>query len=446
MIRPQIVSVTCPSCRHRYGTRVQPLVDVTETPELKNALLQGRLNLGICPQCGMEALLPTPFLYVDREKELALVYMPQETGLDNARQQGVIGDLTNRLLNALPPEQRKAYLLQPRMFFTLKSLVEAVLEADGVTPEMMEASRARFGLLGRLLDVVDREETVKEIIREHDSEIDEEFYQALLFLLEDNLQEGRQEQAERLARLRDKIVAHSAWGQKTLAEAERQEQQRTEAARRSLLDEVIATTGDEELKRLVATGRPLIDYEFYQMLTSRMEAAEKAGDKEEAKRLSGLRDRVLDLTDSFDKKVRASLEQAGALLRTLLESENMAEAVHEHQEEVDQLLLSLVDLNIELASRSRQVQTVKKLLVLRDLVLDAFREKAPPPLRVLGRLVEEKDPEARKDLLRENKALLTQAFVGMVDGMLNEIEIEGDRRAIQHLQTIRKEILEVMHA
>jgi hypothetical protein len=54
-----------------------------------------------------------------------------------ADQQKMIGRLTQQVINNLPPEQRKAYLLQPQQFFNLKTLIETILQADGITPEML---------------------------------------------------------------------------------------------------------------------------------------------------------------------------------------------------------------------------------------------------------------------------------------------------------------------
>jgi len=444
MSKPQIASVTCPSCGHPYATRVQSVVDVSEMPELKALLLQGRLNAAICPQCGTQVLLTSPFLYVDREKELAFVYMPQEPGLDNTQQQGIIGDLTNAVLNELPPEQRKAYLLQPKTFFTPESLTQAVLEADGVTPEIMEDSRAQGRLAEQFLAVVDDEETLKRLIQEHDQELDEEFFQLLTLLLEESIQGGAEEQANRIARLRDQIVAHSTWGQKAMAEAQRQQEEQLREARETLLEGVINVEEDEELEYLLAAGRPAIDYGFYQMLTERIESAEKAGEKEEAQRLSDLRDRILSLTDKLDKEAQAAIEQAGETLKSLLTNENMAAAVQEHREKIDRVLLNMLDMNIEYAYQQGEREVINRLLALRTMVLGVLREKAPPPLRLLDDLLTEGDPESRQRLLEEKKDLLDQDFLALVDALLNDAEVAGDRSVARGLQTVRQEVQEAM--
>ncbi|MFN8450295.1 MAG: hypothetical protein U0521_17340 [Anaerolineae bacterium] len=45
----------------------------------------------------------------------------------------------------LPQQSMKGYLFQPRRALTMQGLIEQVLQADGVTPEMIGEQRARVG-------------------------------------------------------------------------------------------------------------------------------------------------------------------------------------------------------------------------------------------------------------------------------------------------------------
>ncbi|MBC7222837.1 MAG: hypothetical protein H5T59_00930 [Anaerolineae bacterium] len=441
MIRPQTAALACPACGQNYTTRVYPVVDVTETPELKDLLLRGTLNVGICPNCGARAEIATPFLYVDREKELALVLMPQEMGLDNTRQQAIIGDLTNQVLGALPPEQRKAYLLQPRMFFTLKSLMEAVLQADGVTPEMVEAMQAKGAFLNQLLSMADDATSLQSLVKQRDGEVDEQLFAMASDVLQQSAQSGQMALAARAARVREALVTHSTWGQKALAEAEQAQREDLERAQAELLEEVLksADAKDEELKVLLAAGRPLIDYGFYQRFAERIEAAEQAGKADEAKHLEHLRDRVLRLTEELDREMEQVLRQAGQLLRTLFSAEDMVAAVQEHADELDPLLLQLIEFNVEGAMAEGRRDVAQRLLALRDLVADALTERAAPPVRLLKRLLDTETEEARRALLEENRDVLNYDFLLLVDSLLNDAEVEGDKKSAQTLRAVRAE-------
>jgi len=174
----QTASIACPNCQHRFTTPVLTIIDVDRNPQLKSLFLSGQINVAVCPQCGQGGELGTPLVYHDSEKELLLTLVPAEMGLSDLEQQRIIGDLTNRVISALPPEKRKGYLLRPRTFMRRESMIEAILEADGITPKMLEAQRARADLLERLVSTTS-EEARRAIAQENDAQIDYEFLHLL---------------------------------------------------------------------------------------------------------------------------------------------------------------------------------------------------------------------------------------------------------------------------
>ncbi|MCK4470392.1 MAG: CpXC domain-containing protein, partial [Anaerolineae bacterium] len=151
---PQVMlaRVTCPGCRNPFDTPVEQILDVRDDPSGKIRVLNGLVNVAACPHCGVRGALNLPFLYHDPDNELALLYMPLEAGRSDLERQQAIGKLTSTVMDSLPPEERKMYLLQPQIFLTLENLANKILEADGVTPEMIEQQRARVELLQRMLD------------------------------------------------------------------------------------------------------------------------------------------------------------------------------------------------------------------------------------------------------------------------------------------------------
>ncbi|MGC8838364.1 MAG: CpXC domain-containing protein [Anaerolineae bacterium] len=442
MIRPQTVSVTCPSCRQNYATHVYPVVDVTEAPELKDLLLRGTLNAGICPHCGTQVEIVSPFLYVDREKELALVLMPQELGMDNARQQALIGDLTNRVLNALPPEQRKAYLLQPRMFFTRKSLVETVLGADGVTPEMLRALQAKGAFLGELLSVADDDKKLEALLRERNAEVDEDLFAMATDVLQQSAQAGEMAQAARAARVREAIIEHSTWGQKVLSEALEQRAAQKAEAQAQFLEAILAAKDEEELELLLWDNRPLVDADLYQLFAKRAEEAQGAGNEKEAKRLRDLRRNVQRLTKRLDRELEEQLNKALALLETLAGAKDMAAAVQEHAAEVTPLLLKVIEFNAELALEKGYRDIANRLTVLWKLVSDVLRDKAPWPVRLLNLLLDAEDAEERRQIMQEHRDEMNTDFLAFLDEVLNDVELEGDWSEVEALRQVRQETAE----
>jgi hypothetical protein len=50
-----------------------------------------------------------------------------------------------------PPEKRKSYLFRPQTMLTQQRLFETILEADGITPEMIKSQQEKLHLLQQLL-------------------------------------------------------------------------------------------------------------------------------------------------------------------------------------------------------------------------------------------------------------------------------------------------------
>ena len=153
MFRPQLVTVNCAHCGFPFQIPVFSIIDVRQNPELKPALLSGQLNAAQCPSCGKVNYIGGPLLYHDPDHEFLAVYIPMEANIPETERQKIIGELTNALMNALPAEQRRGYMLTPQQFFDLEALIRKILELDGVTSEMLEASSRKIDLLDRLLNL-----------------------------------------------------------------------------------------------------------------------------------------------------------------------------------------------------------------------------------------------------------------------------------------------------
>ena len=125
-----MTQVRCPNCKAPVQAAIEQLIDVSEDPSAKARLLSGSLNAIRCPSCRYEGALASPLVYHDPAKELLLTYVSMELGLKKDHQERLLGQLINQAVNRLPPEQRKAYILQPQAMLTLQGMTERILAAD----------------------------------------------------------------------------------------------------------------------------------------------------------------------------------------------------------------------------------------------------------------------------------------------------------------------------
>ncbi|HSQ39277.1 MAG TPA: CpXC domain-containing protein, partial [Anaerolineales bacterium] len=203
--------VSCPRCRQPVPANVEQLFDVSHDPGAKQRLLGGVSNFVRCPYCGYEGRLATPVVYHDNEKELLLTFFPPELGLPVNEQEKMIGPLIKQVMDRLPAEKRKAYLLSPKPNLTYESMIELILGKDGITPEMLKSQQERVGLIDRLLQASSAE-IRSEIIKQNEKLFDEQFFGLFSRLAQSAAQSQQPKLAEALGGLQEQLLKETEFG------------------------------------------------------------------------------------------------------------------------------------------------------------------------------------------------------------------------------------------
>jgi hypothetical protein len=424
-----LARVTCPSCQNQFQASLERVLDAREDPSAKMRVLNGLVNVAACPHCGARGALNLPFLYHDPDKELALVYMPMETGRDELERQRLIGDLTSAAMNDLPPEERKAYLLQPQIFLGMENLSNKILEADGVTPEMLAEQKAKAEMLQRMLDATS-DEVLAVMIKENDDAIDADFLRMLTMNLELAQASGQAADVQRLLVLRNKLLELSSEGRVAKARREMLEALRSEPTRDNLVELLVQAPDEQARELLVTFGRPLLDYLFFQSLTSRIDSAP---DKSEKERLTALRSEVLALRDRLDEETRALYEERSALLRDLLLSDDPETLARRRFQELDQAFFNILAANLQEAQSAGESETVEALQEVWSLVLRLVEETLPPEMQLFNRLMMAEDDMEIERLLEARRELVTERFIQFLEeaeaNMQEDGSVESAERA-----------------
>lgn len=437
----QTVPVTCPNCNNRFVSPVLTIVDVGQTPEAKALLLSGQLNIAVCPQCGHAGMLSTPMVYHDPEKEILFTYLASELGLPEVEQQRIIGDMTNRVISALPAEQRKGYLLRPDGFFRLERMIEAILEADGITPEMLQAQRAKTTLLDRLLRA-SSDDARQLIVQENETQIDYEFFQILTLNIELAQANGQEEAVQQLLGLRKQLLAWTAAGREVADREEAIKELGTELTREGLLEKLIdaALAGKQtKVETMVAVARPAIDYVFYQELTARIETAEQTGSTQQARTLKALRENILELTAEIDAEVQKATEEAAKLLQKILQSDDLEKTVRANQGRIDDLFMSALAMNIQSAEQSGRSDDVERLAQLSDIIMNLVQESQPPEIQLINRLMSVEYPNGTQMLLDENRQRVNPQLLEIMQLVEEDLIQSGREEVARRLTKIREQ-------
>jgi hypothetical protein len=436
MFPPQKITVTCPQCRTPYPAEVYSIVDVRQEPALKTELMRGRLNLSVCPTCGRQNPMMAPILYHDPSHDLLAAFLPPELNLSEMQRQRIIGDLVNRLMTQVPTQDRRGYFLQPRQFLTLQSLMDAVLMAEGATREDLDAQRSRSAFLERLIAAARDEESLRTVVRDHDSDIDADFFTMLTAIAQDAVADNNEQAAEALLGLREILLDMSSYGKKIRAQQEAVASISESTTREELLGKIIAAPDDGVVDALVIAARPLVDYTFFQLLTGKADALKKE-DRAEAGRLERLRDKIVELTTTLDKATREALDRAAGTLRDILGHQDVREGVRHHAGEINEAFMSVLTLNLQAAQQRGNKSVFQMLRRVWEEVQNMLDENAPPEVRLLNQLVRAEYPEGTRALLEANRAQIDDKFLEAMDSVATQMDTEKNAEVAKRLRQIR---------
>lgn len=409
--------INCPQCKTPFTAKVEQIFDVSRDPSAKARLLRGAANVMTCPRCGFQSMIAAPIVYHDPEKEILYSYIPIELRLPQLEQDRVLGSLTRAILNSLPPEQRKGYLLQPALpFLSLQTLVEKVLEADGVTKEMLEAQQAKVGLIEKLLRSKTEEE-IAAFVKDHDADLDYAFFDLFTAAIQSAAEQGDRASAEKMLALRNQVVELSSLGQKSNEQARKMEAIANELNELSdkltpamFFDLVVKTNDLDRSIALVSLARPLVDYNFFMTLTQLINQAPDA----ERQRLQQLRETILDTVGKVDQVAQQQTQQSTSLLQALLEAPDLKPAIKQNMQLIDNTFMALLGQNYEAAKKAGRTDVADKIQKIGDAILEVVRDSAPPEIRLINELL---NFETEEESLAEAKRRLVEITPPVIEAM-----------------------------
>jgi len=417
--------IACPRCKQMITANVEQLFDVAADPGAKQRLLGGISNMAHCPHCGYEGRLATPIVYHDADKELLLTYFPPELGLPINEQERLIGPMITQIMNRLPPEKRKGYLLKPVANFTFESMMETILGKDGITPEMIKSQQERLNLIDRLLQMTSAD-VRSEVIKQNVKLFDEQFFALFSRLLQAGAQSGQEQLAQQMSDLQKQLLTETEYGrqlQAQVGELEAAAKSLQEAGkgltREKLLDLMIEAPSEARLKAYVSLARNGMDYTFFQNLTDMIDKA--SGDQK--KKLEDLRTKLLDLTNEIDKQLEARYKQAQELVEKLLTQDDVAKATKDNIQSFTQDTVEIVQTMLRQASEKNDYARMGKLQKMVEVLEEA---SAPPPeVAFIEQLLDAPDEAAIEKMLNDNASVVNDGFMEALNGLVAQIDAQA---------------------
>lgn len=372
------------------------IIDVGRDPALKTALLQGRIQN-----------LAAPFMYHDPAKQFCFVLMPLEINIGQVEQQRIIGQMTQAIMRGLPEDAPRAYLLAPKTFFTFQTMVEAILQGDGITPEMLKEQQGKVDIMRELLRMTDVE-LRRKTVRENDAKIDSQFFELLGATLEANLSAGREAVAEQLNTLQKLLIEETTYGKVVGRRLSLLEAFQKSPTREVLLEQLVAADDAQSREILITVGRQLLDYAFFQSLTQRVDAAATAAEKD---RLIALRKEVQDVRDKIDSASRAFMQEKAQLIQTIASSKDPLQTARENADLIDDAFLQVLQMNMQSASQRGEENAIKALEAINDIAMQVMAERQPPEVQIVNALIAADYPQETKKILEEVKEMADDRLI-----------------------------------
>ncbi|HSK88792.1 MAG TPA: CpXC domain-containing protein [Anaerolineales bacterium] len=413
--------IACPRCRQPIPANVEQLFDVTQDPQAKQRLLGGISNMARCPHCGYQGRLATPIVYHDNEKELLLTFFPPELSMPLNEQERLIGPLIKQVTDRLPAEKRKGYLLNPIPNLTYESMIQTILGKDGITPEMLKEQQERVQLIERLLQASSAD-VRSEIVKQNLNLFDEQFFALFSRLAQSAAGSGQEPVARAMVDLQNQLLEETEFG-RGLKESVGELEAATKAlqevgqglTREKLLEIVLQSPGDARLRAYVTVARGGMDYQFFQLLSEKIDKA--SGD--ERTRLEAIRTKLLDFTNEIDKQMEARYKQAQDFVESLLAQDDIIQAVRNNLNNFTQDAVEVVNQMLRQASEKSDYTRMGKL----QKMVEVLREvSTPPEVAFIEQLLDTPDDTALAKMLEGNKDLINDQFMEALVGLVAQVD------------------------
>ncbi len=392
--------------------------------------------------CGYRGVYPSILVYHDPEKELLLTFAPPELNLPRNEQERITGALINQVINSLPLEKRKGYLLNPAAAFTLQGMFERILEGDGITREMIQAQQQRLNLIQRLLNASSGDVRA-ELAKQEDAMIDATFYSLLRRLSESAALSGDEAALQELEQLQQDIMPHTTFGRELQAQAQDVEvavkdlqAAGRELTREKLLDLVVNAPSENYQRAMVSLARAGMDYQFFQQLSERID---RAGG-EEHERLANLREKLLEWTHQVDQQIEAHARETRELFNAILEAEDIQDAMTQSLPYVDEFFVQELNQSMQTARSQGDLEKLGKLQKMIEVIQKA--SQPAPGVSLIEKLIDVPNDENQKDawrsILAENADQVTPDFLSALSNIAGQVQEGEDAELAQRFKELNR--------
>ena len=434
---------SCPRCQQPVLVDIQQVFDMGSDPLAKQKLLSNVSNTLQCPSCGFQGMVPVPIIYHDPDKELMLTFFPPDLNTPVNEQEKQVGPMINKIIDNLPKEKRKAYLLQPKSMLTFQTMIEKILEADGITKEMLEEQQKKIKLLEKLIQTPPADRLA--IFEQEKETIDISFFSILSRIVESTMAQGDEKSQKPLLELQKQLFEHTQVGKDLFTQSKEtesaikslQEASKDGLTREKLLELLENAPSDIQFSTIASFARSGLDYGFFQQLTEKIDSL---SDEKEKNKLVTLRDKLLKITEEIDRQMQERMQSSKELLEKILSMENIEAEVEKSLNMVDDFFIQVLQSELTSARKDGNLDRIQKLERVMIVI-----EKASAPaeeMKLFESLLDFKDEADLEKLISENNEKFDQNFLDMMNTIVNQVQNQKEQpELIEKVTRVYKAVL-----
>jgi hypothetical protein len=209
-----------------------------------------------------------------------------------------------------------------------------------------------------------------------------------------------------------------------------------ELTREKLLDLMVDAPNETRLQALVSLTRPAMDYNFFQVLSDRIERSRGDG----RTRLVDLRTKLLEMTKEIDQQLAARRAETRKLLDAIIQAPEPEQALMQNLSAVDEFFLEELKAAEEEARKTGDRERLEKI----QRVVDTIEQmsKKPPEVELVEELLDVPDDEQQEEnwrkTLNSHAELITPEFLDALVGIASQVQQSGDEVLARRIMALNR--------
>jgi hypothetical protein len=418
--------IQCPNCRSPITADIYQLLDVDQAPQIKEALLGGGINMAQCQNCGWTGQVAAPLVYHDSAHDLLMTFVPMELNLPYDQQERMMGQLVRAVVESVPQEKRRAYLLQPQQIFRWQTFMEKVYETEGITPEMLAKQQRQIELLQTLIKADN--DVVTYLLNDRKADVDDDtFVQMVQATLQQAVQAQQTEAMTRLSNLQYYVMTKTAAGKRAekrqiaMNALQQEAKAKNGVTPQMVAEHVIKNMDDDATIDAIVEATGAISYEFFGALSQQIDAAAKAGETRTVTRLTEIRTRLLTIYDEMQKVSAQLMKDALKTVNTIARAPDKRVALQQMAEQIDEAFMITLEQQLEIAQDSADLDRILALKEIQKHLEDMMRQSNDPSMQMITAMLQAPSPEALGQFLNANAQYVNQDLLMAFDALSAEL-------------------------